>query len=138
RAQLAVPLRDERAPHGGPSVALVAQEPDDVVDLPHRHAIHGLLGRPPRHRAGVLVDPPVCAEEQVRVVELSIDVLQVQTLLASLTDDGEYRFGVPHLAYLHALSPSDHLAPFAMWPAFPASDYYGASVALGLAPCRRS
>src|SRR5512135_2422502 len=35
------------------------------------------------------------------------------------------------------------LAPFAMWPAFPASDYYGASVAIrpppeGLEPVRRS
>src|SRR5438309_10231866 len=31
-----------------------------------------------------------------------------------------------------------HLAPFAMWTAFPPSDYYGASVALGLSPFRRS
>jgi len=40
---------------------------------------------------------------------------------------------------------SDHLAPFALRAAFPPSlagrhsgDYYGASVALGLAPVRRS
>ena len=31
-----------------------------------------------------------------------------------------------------------HLPPFAMWPAFPASDYYEGSVAVGLAPLRRS
>ena len=31
-----------------------------------------------------------------------------------------------------------HLSPFAMWPAFPAADYYEDSVALGLAPGRRS
>jgi hypothetical protein len=31
-----------------------------------------------------------------------------------------------------------HLPPFAMWPAFPTSDYYEGSVAMGLAPCRRS
>jgi hypothetical protein len=31
-----------------------------------------------------------------------------------------------------------HLPPFALWPAFPASDYYEGSVALGLAPHRRS
>src|SRR5215210_5727883 len=30
------------------------------------------------------------------------------------------------------------LPPFAMWPAFPAADYYGGSVAVGLAPRRRS
>jgi hypothetical protein len=33
---------------------------------------------------------------------------------------------------------SDHLSPFAMWRAFPTSDYYGDSVALGLAPRGRS
>src|SRR5436305_7307145 len=31
-----------------------------------------------------------------------------------------------------------HLAPFALWTAFPPSDYYGASVALGLSAGRRS
>ena len=38
----------------------------------------------------------------------------------------------------------DHLCPFALWPAFPTPlvgrdphDYYGHSVALGLAPLRR-
>ncbi len=33
---------------------------------------------------------------------------------------------------------SSHLAPFAVWSAFPTADYYGASVAVGLAPPRRS
>jgi hypothetical protein len=33
---------------------------------------------------------------------------------------------------------SDHLSPFAMWRAFPTSDYYGDSVTLGLAPFRPS
>src|SRR5262249_1381617 len=31
-----------------------------------------------------------------------------------------------------------HLAPFAVWTAFPSPDYYGASVALGVSPGRRS
>src|SRR5262245_37780705 len=31
-----------------------------------------------------------------------------------------------------------HLAPFAVWTAFPPSDYYGASVPMGLSPCRES
>ena len=31
-----------------------------------------------------------------------------------------------------------HLTRFAMWPAFPAADYYRVSVTMGLAPCRRS
>jgi len=33
---------------------------------------------------------------------------------------------------------SDHLSPFAMWTALPSADYYGDSVALGLASRRRS
>src|SRR3954452_22891608 len=31
-----------------------------------------------------------------------------------------------------------HLAPFAVWTAFPPSDYYGASVPMGLSPGRES
>ena len=42
-----------------------------------------------------------------------------------------------HVAYLIPYLLID-LPPFAMWPAFPASDYYGVSVAVGLAPCRQS
>jgi hypothetical protein len=30
----------------------------------------------------------------------------------------------------------NNLPPFAMWPAFPTSDYYGGSVAVGVAPRR--
>jgi hypothetical protein len=37
-----------------------------------------------------------------------------------------------------SLTAPVHLPPFALWPALPASDYYGGSVALGLAPDRRS
>ncbi len=45
----------------------------------------------------------------------------------------------------HGLRMSGRLCPFALWTAFPSSlvrrdshDYYGHSVTLGLAPCRRS
>src|SRR5262249_28280960 len=38
----------------------------------------------------------------------------------------------------HVLAIVRHLPPFAVWPAFPTSDYYEGSVAIGLAPCRRS
>ena len=34
--------------------------------------------------------------------------------------------------------PSGHLSPFAMWTALPSADYYGDSVAVGLASFRRS
>src|SRR5690242_16436924 len=42
------------------------------------------------------------------------------------------------ITHTSAFGHPTHLAPFAVWPAFPTSDYYGASVALGVAPVRRS
>ncbi len=42
-----------------------------------------------------------------------------------------------HLAPL-AFEMSPSLSPFALWPALPASDYYGDSVTMGLAPVRPS
>jgi hypothetical protein len=33
---------------------------------------------------------------------------------------------------------STYLSPFALWPAFPTSDYYGDSVPMRLAPVRES
>ena len=44
---------------------------------------------------------------------------------------------IVHLAPL-AFEMSPGLSPFAVWPALPSSDYYGDSVALGLAPGRPS
>jgi hypothetical protein len=44
---------------------------------------------------------------------------------------------IVHLAPL-AFAMSSSLSPFAMWPALPASDYYGDSVTVGLAPVRSS
>ena len=52
----------------------------------------------------------------------------------TILDDAQDRLGVTHLAYLLVLGPRSDLPPFAMWPAFPASDYYEGSVALGVAP----
>ena len=66
-------------------------------------------------------------------------------LCAALTQDTQHRFGVLHYAYLPDLMCPLHLAPFALRTAFPPSlagrdsgDYYEASVAIGLAPDRRS
>ena len=54
---------------------------------------------------------------------------------ATLTDDAQHGYGISHLAYL-ANWTSNNLPPFAMWAAFPPSDYYGGSVAVGVAPRR--
>ena len=63
----------------------------------------------------------------------------------AFTEDTLHRFGVPHSAYLPTPGCPNHLAPFALWAAFPPSlagrdsgDYYEASVAIGLASRRRS
>jgi len=38
------------------------------------------------------------------------------------------------IAATSQLWPSRHLRPFAMWTAFPSSDYYGRSVAMSIGP----
>src|SRR5437588_1741728 len=62
----------------------------------------------------------------------------IKSSSAAFTDDPQDSFGSAHLAHLPVLSDRRHLPPFAMWPAFPTSDYYGGSVTIGLAPHRPS
>src|SRR5207249_9950691 len=69
--------------------------------------------------------------------QLPIQILQRQPSLASVSDDSQNSFGFTHLALL-VVWLSGYLPPFAMWTAFPSPDYYGGSVAIGLAPRRRS
>jgi hypothetical protein len=64
---------------------------------------------------------------------------------APFSDDAKDRCGVLHYAYLTVCLHHCHLSPFALWTAFPSSlvergshDYYGDSVALGVAPRRQS
>ena len=45
--------------------------------------------------------------------------------------------GITHHTRLQSCHPT-HLPPFAMWPAFPTSDYYGGSVPVGVVPFRES
>jgi hypothetical protein len=101
RSQFPILLGDECSPDRGPSITLIPEEIDGFLDLPHRHAIHGFSCSPLGHRAGVSVDPPVCPQVEVRIVESSLDVPQVFPFLATIPDDGQRRFGVLHVAYLH-------------------------------------
>ena len=55
----------------------------------------------------------------------------------SILDDLQRCFSVPH-ARTSTCCHQVNLSPFAMCPVFPDSDYYGDSVAIGLAPIRRS
>jgi len=64
---------------------------------------------------------------------------------AAFPDDVQHRFGTLHYAYLPSLDIVITCAPLPCAPAFPGSsagrcsrDYYGHSVAIGLAPRRRS
>lgn len=92
------------------------------------------------------VDPPVGQQIQLRVEQLPIQLLTRQLPPAAPTQDTQHRFGVLHFAYLPILiGIFKHLAPLALWTAFPSAlagrcscDYYGASVAIGFASRRRS
>ena len=145
RPRLPVLLRDIDPLDRLESVALVAQRIDDAPDLRLGHAVRGLSVDPGRHCPLVGVQTPVGQSDTARVEQLSIELVARQATPPAFTEDIQHRFGVLHYAYLPALQVSDHLAPFALWTAFPSSlvgrdshDYYGASVTIGLAPLRRS
>ena len=77
-------------------------------------------------------------EVEFRVEQVLIDTFQREALGPSVSDGcrescRRYASHVPSI-----LQHPTHLSPFAMCRAFPGSDYYGDSVALGLAPRRRS
>ena len=68
------------------------------------------------------------------------DLIRLSSALSAdsrVSIDGQNGFGICHYGYL-PLRPSEHLRPFAMRTAFPASDYYDRSVTLGLVARRRS
>src|SRR5439155_20287285 len=89
-----------------------------------------IVGRPAPHNGG----EPLQHHHRRRRPEESIDALKRQSSPAAFTDDPQDSLGFTHLAYLPVLSDRRHLPPFAMWSAFPTSDYYGGSVTIGLAP----
>src|SRR5262249_30734557 len=115
---------------------------------------------PRRERPVVAGDLAVGEQVQVPVVQQAIDPLQRQSALAAVADDPQDSLGAPHLASLHwwgsvapalparaegRLWPPFGGCPFALWTALPSAvagrdtgDYYGGSVAVGLASRRRS
>src|SRR5437868_5982228 len=96
---------------------------DERRDLLLGHAVHGFRGYAVGQGSIIAIDPTVGTEVEVRVEELSVDVLQNQPSLATISDDAQDRLGVTHLAYLLVLGLQSDLSPFAMWPAFPTADY---------------
>ena len=103
RACLPILLRDVDPLAGLEPVALVAHRIDDASDLLQRHAVHGFPVDPGRHRSMVGVDTPVGQQIQLRVEQLSIQLIARQATPAAFTEDTQYRFGVLHYAYLPAL-----------------------------------
>ena len=80
----------------------------------------------------------------MRIEQLPIEFVTRQAMPPALTEDIQYRFGALHYAY-PTVFDIRHLAPFALFPAFPDSlvgrdshDYYEAYVAIGFASLRRS
>src|SRR3954464_830483 len=146
RTLLPGPLLVDVGPsHRGPPVPLLAEHGDDRLDLVEAHAVHGLPGRSRGYRPRVAVELAVGQQEQVRVEQASVDSFQWQSFPAAFTNDLQYGCGVPHLAYLTVVvdpstcvpSPCRRLSrrPLA---GRDSCDYYGHSVAIGLAPRRRS
>jgi hypothetical protein len=145
RAKLPVLFGDLDPSHRRESVALVAHRLDDGVDFRQGHAVRGFLADPGRHRALVGVDAPVGQQIQLRVEQLSIQLVTRQPSLAALTQDTQHRLGALHSAYLPVLSVSESPAPLRPVSGVTVSlagrdsrDYYGRCVAIGLAPHRRS
>jgi len=118
---------------------------NEAGDLCPAHAVHGFTSCTWRQRPLVGIQAGVGKQVQVRVVQQGVDPLERQSSLAAISNDAQQRFSVLHLAYLAFWSHLNHLPPFALHVAFPRStagrytgDYYGGSVALALAGCRRS
>src|SRR5205823_3781010 len=84
------------------SVTLMAHRIDDAVDLVRRRAVRGLPIGPGRHRTLVGVDASVGQKVQLRVEQLTVQLIQRQATPPAITEDIQYRFGVLHYAYLSA------------------------------------
>src|SRR5215472_16271244 len=81
----AVLLWNRYAPGWTPPVAFMSKVINDRLDLVQCHAISRFLCGSFGHRTRIAVDAPVGRQKQVRVVQQSIDALQRQPFLASLT-----------------------------------------------------
>src|SRR5689334_13864034 len=99
----------------------MTQRVDDALDLAHAHTVRGLRVGPRGHRSLVGIDAPVGQQIQLRVEQLSIQLIARQAAPAAFTEDLQDRFGVLHYAYLAALRCPVTCAPFALWTALPSS-----------------
>ena len=138
RSLLAVCLRNLRAANRRPTVSFLPEQCDNIVDLLESHAIHGFLRGTPRHRPGIPVNLAVRSEKELGVEQLPVNSLQRESFGSSVLMNFKNGVGPAHPTHLHVPSIPTHLPPFAMWAAFPSSDYYGGSVTIGLSTRRRS
>src|SRR5690349_3393519 len=137
---------DSKRDGRGEPVPLRAHQRDDLVDPGLGHAISGLIAGPRRHRPLVGVDVAVGQQVQALVEHLPVELVARQALPAALAEDFQYRPGILHYAYLTVPKNPVTCAPSPCGPALPVSrlagryscDYYGHSVAIGLASRRRS
>ena len=92
------------------------------------------------------VDVAVGQQVQILVEHLPVELRERQAFPAALAENVKYHFGCLHFAYLMASLSFITCAPSPCGPLLAVSrlsgrypaDYYGHSVAIGLAPLRRS
>src|ERR1035437_4232980 len=144
-SQLAVLLGNMHAANRRPSIAFMAKVANDAVNLLSVHAVHGFRCCAWGHCPVIAVEACVGTQVQLRVVEQGVNPSERLSFLAAFSDDVQKRFSSLHVAYLPLHVHPNHLPPFALCRAFPrpmtgrnSGDYYGGSVAMALAGCRRS
>jgi hypothetical protein len=96
---------------------------DIRLDFVQAHPIHGFLRHAGRHGAFVPGYLSVGEQVEFRIEQSSVKILQRQSSAASVSDDTQNGFGVSHFANLLRSGILNHLPPFALWAAFPPSDY---------------
>src|SRR2546421_10743136 len=112
---------------------------NDPVNLCERHGISGFRCRAWSHCAIVGVDASVGSEVEVWVVELPIEVIYWNSSFASIMKHTKYFCGCSHITCSSEVIWYEHsLFPFPVYAAFPHAEYYGNSVAIGVATRRRS
>ena len=140
--RLAILLGDVDASDGFPDPITVPQELADCSDLHQAHPINGFPVDPLGQGTIILADLGVCLDEKVFATEMSIYPLQIEPALSSLRKDFDQltdRLHSQHSQSRLIFRSSQHLPPFVMsWTLLQAFGYYGGSVAMGLAPFRRS
>ena len=124
-------LGDVFAPCRVRLVRMVFETGDDALNAPHRHVIEGHSIRARRHTALGFGNILVGQQIELGIVEIAVEPLKhISLLVCFFFQTFQYSNRISHdvsHTFLHFVL-KDKLLPFALWTAFPSSDYYGSSV----------